>query len=67
MSVPDGQPLPVLDEETQNDLWKAARSIDLYLWVDPKKRTYQHLLPLGASHLTEACNLFAINAAEPDG
>lgn len=67
MPVPDGQALPVLDEETQNDLWKAARSIDLYVWVDPKKRTYQYVRPLGAAHLTEACDLFGISASEPTG
>jgi hypothetical protein len=65
---PDGRlffPL-VNDEdkwEVQKGVWKAARSIDLYVWVDPRKRAWQAFRPAGAQRLAEACDLLGISPA----
>jgi len=65
VQAPDGRrffPL-VSDEdkwEVQKDVWEAARNIDLYVWVDPRKRTWQAFRPTGAPRLAEACDLLGI-------
>jgi hypothetical protein len=64
---PDGRPLfPLVNEvdkwEIQNDVWDAARSIDLYVWVDPRKRNWHVLRPTGAARLTEAYDLLGVAA-----
>jgi hypothetical protein len=46
--------------DVQKGVWEAARSIDLYVWVDPKKRTWQAFRPAGAPRLAEACDLLGI-------
>ena len=48
--------------DVQKDVWEAARSIDLYVWIDPKKRTWQAFKPAGAERLAEACDLLGIAA-----
>jgi large subunit ribosomal protein L30 len=65
---PDGRPLfPLVNEvdqwEVQKEVWDAARSIDLYVWVDPRKRTWQVLRPGGAARLKEACELLGVAPA----
>ncbi|HEY2858363.1 MAG TPA: hypothetical protein VGJ21_08100 [Terracidiphilus sp.] len=49
--------------------WEAARSIDLYVWVNPRKRTWQAFRPAGARRLNEACDLHGIspNSDEANG
>jgi ribosomal protein L30 len=69
---PDGQPLfPLIEEGTDNEedkwkmqkgVWDAARSIDLYVWVDPIQRTWKALRPKGAVRLKEACELLGVAA-----
>lgn len=49
--------------EVQRGVWDAARSIDLYVWVDARKRTWQTFQPIGAARLKEACALFGIKFA----
>lgn len=49
--------------EVQKDVWDAARSINLYVWVDPRKRTWQAFRPAGAKRLTEACDLLGVPSA----
>lgn len=66
--APDGGRLfPLVSEkdkwEVQKDLWEAARSIDLYVWVDPRKRTCQTFRPAGAKRLIEACELLGLSPA----
>jgi large subunit ribosomal protein L30 len=50
--------------EVQKGVWEAARSIDLYVWVDPKKRTWQAFRPAGAKRLAEACDLLGLTPAQ---
>lgn len=45
IQAPDGRRFfPLVNDvdnwEVQKGVWEAARSIDLYVWVDPKKRTW---------------------------
>jgi large subunit ribosomal protein L30 len=46
--------------EVQKGVWEAARSIDLFVWVDPRKRIWQAFRPSGAQRLAEACDLLGI-------
>jgi ribosomal protein L30 len=67
--APDGRRFfPLLNDidkwEVQKGVWDGARSIDLYVWIDPQKRTWQAFRPAGAQRLTEACDLLGIS---PDG
>jgi hypothetical protein len=66
--APDGRRFfPLVNDDdkwgVQEDVWEAARSIDLYVWVDPQKRTWQSFRPTGAQRLAEACNLLGISLA----
>lgn len=67
LRLSDGQRLfPLVNEddkwEVQRGVWDAARSIDLYVWVDPYKRTWEAFQPKGAARLKEACELFGLRA-----
>jgi large subunit ribosomal protein L30 len=64
--APDGQRFfPLVNDkdkwDVQQGVWTAARSIDLYLWVDPRHRTWQAFRPAGAPRLIEACDLLGIS------
>lgn len=69
---PDGQPLfPLIEEEKDNEedkwemqkgVWDAARTIDLYVWVDPIQRTWNVLRPKSAARLKHACDLLGVAA-----
>ncbi len=66
--APDGRRFfPLVNDEdkweVQKDVWEAARSIDLYVWVDPRKRTWQAFRPANAQRLAEACDLLGIAPA----
>jgi large subunit ribosomal protein L30 len=65
MRAPDGRRFfPLVNDEdnweVQKGVWEAARSIDLYVWVDPQKRMWQAFRPAGAQRLAEACDLLGI-------
>jgi ribosomal protein L30 len=65
IQAPDGRRFfPLVNDtdkwDVQKDAWEAAGSIDLYVWVDPQKRTWQALRPAGARRLAEACDLLGI-------
>jgi hypothetical protein len=65
---PDGRRMfPLANDEdkwdVQKGVWEAARSIDLYLWVDPRKRTWQAFRPAGAKRLIEACEFLGLPPA----
>jgi large subunit ribosomal protein L30 len=60
IQVPNGDPLFVLPPEKQKQLWEAARSIDLYIWIDEHSRTCQNIRPVGAARINEACDLLGI-------
>jgi len=69
IQVPGGHPLFLLVDkekgwEKQKELWDAARSIDLFFWIDAHKRTCQHICPIGALRLTEACDLLGLKIPE---
>jgi hypothetical protein len=54
--MPDGQRLfPLVNKddgwEVQKGVWNAASGIDLYVWVDPRKRTWQAFQRAGAKRL----------------
>jgi ribosomal protein L30 len=64
--APDGRRFfPLVNDEdkwgVQEGVWKAARGIDLYMWVDPQKRTWHAFRPTGTQRLAEACNLLGIS------
>lgn len=50
--------------EWQKRVWKAAKSIDLYVWIDAHKGTWVYRQPLGAKRLAEACDLLGIKMPE---
>jgi large subunit ribosomal protein L30 len=56
---PRGRPVFMLPRKMQQDVLDAARRIDLFLWIDAKKRTVQRLSPNGAAHQAAAL-LFAL-------
>jgi large subunit ribosomal protein L30 len=65
MPAPNGQRFfPLVNDEDgweiQRGVWEAARSIDLYVWVDPRHRAWQAFTPAGAKRLTEACDFFGV-------
>jgi hypothetical protein len=67
--APDGGRLfPLVNDadkwEVQKGVWDAAKSIDLYVWVDPRKRTWQTFFPVGAKRLAESCDLLGIPLAQ---
>jgi hypothetical protein len=64
--APDGRRFfPLVNDadkwDVQKGVWEAARKIDLYVWVDPQKRTWLPFRPAGAQRLAEACNLLGIS------
>jgi hypothetical protein len=66
IQAPDGRRFfPLVNDtekwEAQKGVWEAARSIDLYVWVDPHKRTWQAFRPAGVKRLSEACDLLGIS------
>jgi ribosomal protein L30 len=66
--APDGGRLfPLMNDEdkweVQKNVWEAARSIDLYVWVDPRKGTWQTFRPAGAKRVIEACELLGLPPA----
>jgi len=58
--VPGGPDLFTLKLDHQKEVWDAARRIDLFLWIDPQKRSWQPLYANDAVHRTSVCSLFGI-------
>ena len=56
----DGKPVFMLCPKMQEDTLKAARKIDLFLWVDAQKRTCQHVSVNGAPHQQTALDLLGL-------
>jgi hypothetical protein len=63
LPVAGAAPVFILSREMQQEVLEAARRIDLFLWIDAKKGTCQHLSPNGASHQTTGLNLRGLPAA----
>jgi hypothetical protein len=66
-----GLPIPgtdrrgwMLPPSIQREVLEAAAQIDLFLWIDVKKGTFQHLSTHGAPHQIAALDLLALPAAD---
>jgi hypothetical protein len=64
LPVPGGPPLLPLKLDHQKEVWKAARRVDLFLWVDPQERSWKPLYVSNASpvHRATVLSLFGIQA-----
>jgi hypothetical protein len=62
--VPGAPHLFTLKPDHQKEVWKAARRIDLFLWVDPQTRSCQPLSANDAIHRAAACDLLGIDTSE---
>jgi hypothetical protein len=58
--VPGGQPLFTLKLNHQMQVWEAARRVDLFLWVDAQKRSWQPLYANDAIHRATVCELLGV-------
>jgi hypothetical protein len=52
--------VPLLGRKLQEQVIEAGRKVDLFLWVDAKGRTFQHLSPNGAQHQQAALDLLGL-------
>jgi hypothetical protein len=66
IQVPNGRRLFTLKPKHQTQVWKAARRIDLIVWIDAQERTWNHACISGAPHSAMALELVGIEA-EPAG
>jgi hypothetical protein len=66
IQVPDGPRLFTLKPDRQKQVWEAARRVDLFLWIDPEKRTCQHAYPADSVHREAACALFGLETVDED-
>jgi large subunit ribosomal protein L30 len=57
---PDGRPIFMLSRKMQEQVLNAARKIDLFLWIDVPRRTYQHVSVNGAVHQAAALDLLGL-------
>lgn len=64
LPVEGGNPIFLLDRKMQIEVLKAARRIDLIIWIDANEKTYQHLSPNGATHQVEALDLLGLPKLE---
>jgi hypothetical protein len=67
IQVPDGPRLFTLEPDRQKQICEAARRVDLFLWIDPQTRTWQHAYPSDAVHRETACALLGIEIGKEDG
>jgi hypothetical protein len=63
--APDGRRFfPLVNDadkwEVQKGVWEATKSIDIIVWVDPRKRTWRVFRLASAKRLTEACELLGV-------
>jgi large subunit ribosomal protein L30 len=66
LPVPDSnRRVPLLGRKLQEQVIEAARKVDLFLWVDAKGRTFQHLSPNGAQHEQAALDLLGLKTEAP--
>ena len=66
IQVPDGPRLFTLKPDRQRQISEAAQRIDLFLWIDPQTRIWQHAYPAEAVHREAACALVGIETGEED-
>ncbi len=66
--VPGGPDQFTLKLDHQKEVWAAARRIDLFIWVDPQKRTWQPVYANDALHRETVRSLFGIQEEDsPSG
>jgi Ribosomal protein L7/L12 dimerisation domain len=58
--LPGGPNLFTLKLDHQKEVWAAARRVDLFLWVDPRERSWQPLYANDAVHRATVCSLLGI-------
>jgi uncharacterized protein YbaP (TraB family) len=63
--VSGGQQIFMLSRKMQEEVMDAARSIDLFLWINAQKRTCQHVSVNGAAHQASALDLLGLNQVTP--
>jgi len=57
----------MLSRKMQEQVLNAARKVDLFFWIDAKKRTCQHVSVNGAAHQAAALDLLGLtNPDAPD-
>jgi hypothetical protein len=66
IKAPDGRRLFLLKDQKQREVLEAARNIDLYFWIDAHTGECQHVCPVGAARLVEACDLLGIEVPNSD-
>jgi len=67
LSAPDGKRVFMLSRKMQEQVLNAARKVDLFFWIDAKKRTCQHVSVNGAAHQAAALDLLGLtNPDAPD-
>jgi large subunit ribosomal protein L30 len=62
---PGGRPVYLIPRELREQMWKAAREIDLFLWIDAEKGTLQHVSVNGAPHQQAVLDLLGLTKEEP--
>lgn len=72
LELPDGRRAILVHDKNekvpgqrQRRVWDAARTIDLYVWIDANKGTVEYRQPIGAKRLAEACDLVGIKQEQP--
>src|SRR5260370_30439290 len=58
--VSGGAPLFTMTLDKQKRVWKAARRVDLFLWVDAHEHSWQHAYVDDAVHRATGCALLGI-------
>jgi len=61
LPLDDKTRVPLLPRKTKEQVLDAARKIDLFLWIDAQKGTYQHLSTNGAKHQASALDLLGLS------
>lgn len=64
IQVPDGPRLFTLQPDRRKLICAAARRVDLFLWIDADKRTWQHAYPADSIHREAACALCGVEIVE---
>jgi hypothetical protein len=60
LPISGGEQLFMLGKKMQGQVCEAAQEIDLFLWVDAKAGTCQHLTAANAKHRVSGLHLFGL-------
>lgn len=67
LAAGDGKRLFMLSRSVQERTLEAAGKVDLFLWIDARKRTCQHVSVNGAPHQQAALDLLGLSNEEGSG